>query len=96
MLDEILEQYKQAAVVGNDVTQTVAEAVKQSKDFISSLQNIQVQVLREWEAEAENSRSALGSLVLNIQTAVHSMIDSFRRDAEDASSHMDKLKQVRE
>lgn len=92
----MLEQFKKAAAVGNGVTQTVAEALNQSKVFISSLQNLQAQVLRNWETETENSRSALGQLILNVQTAVHSMIESFRQDAEDASSHMDRLKQVRE
>jgi hypothetical protein len=91
-----LEQYKQAAMVGKDVTQNVAEAVQQSKQFLSSLQNLQAQVLRDWEAEAENSRSAFGHLVLDVQTAVHNMIETFRQGAEDASGHMEKLRQVEE
>jgi hypothetical protein len=91
-----LEQFKKAAVVGNEVTQTVADALDQSKVFISSFQNLQAQVLREWEAEIETSRSALGHLILNVQTTVHSMIESFRQGAENASKHMGQLKQVRE
>lgn len=81
--------------MGNGVTQTVAEALKQSKDFEVSLRNLRAQVLRDWETETEKSRSALGHLILDVQTAVYSMIESFRQGAEGASSHMDRLKQVR-
>ncbi|RDI76503.1 hypothetical protein Vi05172_g13514 [Venturia inaequalis] len=90
---EILQQFKKAAAVGNDVTETVADALKQSKDFLSSLQNLQARVLVDWEIEAEKSRFALGEIVNNIQTAVHSMIEKFRQEAEDASGKMGKLKQ---
>jgi hypothetical protein len=91
----MLEQFKKAAAVGNDVTQTVAKALNQSKVYISSLQNLHAQVLRDWERDTENSRSALGQVLRNVQTAVHSMIESWGQDAKDASSHMDGFYKVR-
>lgn len=51
-------------------------------------------MLVDWEVETEKSRFALGEIISNVQTAVHSMIETFRQDAEDASGKMEKLKQV--
>ncbi|TID20642.1 hypothetical protein E6O75_ATG05406 [Venturia nashicola] len=90
---EILQQFKQAAAVGNEVTETVAESLKQSTEFLSSLQNLQARVLVDWEIEAEKSRFSLSEIVSNVQTAIHSMIEKFRQDADDASGKMGKLKQ---
>lgn len=89
-----MQQFKRAAAVGSDVTETVAEALKQSKDFLSSLQNLQARVLVDWEVETEKSRFAFGEIINNVQAAVHSMIETFRQDSEAASGNMEKLKQV--
>ncbi|QDS72305.1 hypothetical protein FKW77_007442 [Venturia effusa] len=89
---EILRQFKEAAIVGNDVTETVANTLRQSKDFLSSLQNLQARVLADWEAETIKTRFALGETISNIQATVHSMIETFRQDADDASGSMEKLK----
>lgn len=92
-LDEMLQQFKRAAAVGHDVTEIVAEALNQSKNFLTSLQDLRAQVLRDWELDAHTSRSAFGEFISNAQTAVHSLVESFRHGAENVSEHMEKLKQ---
>jgi hypothetical protein len=92
--DEILEQFKNAAAVGNDVTAAMAESLAQSISFVSSLRVLQAQVVREQEEELNRSREVQGQFLLQLRNSIFGMIKSFQQRTDNAVESVSKLKRV--
>lgn len=69
-------------------------SLAQSKAFVSSLQQLQTQVLQDYEEEYKRSRESHGQFILSLQNSVYAMLKVFHQGTDEASESVAKLKQA--